>query len=420
MSHVTVPNGNPARTGESPGPGVAAEPRVVRRYTADAGRPSLPAVADGTLYVSDAVGNLDAFDVESGDRLWHRRADEAGPGTRGMPAVTSELVIASTAGRSCAFARADGKVRYEIAGGYACAVGDLILAHDAGVLAVDADSGQPRWRADTGQDGKACDFIYNSPTVTDTAVLAAEAWIGHHVHGGLHAFDRETGTSLWGHRDGDAPCDLPTPCDAHDDVDFAPFHPVAAHDLIWMVRGRNHETKEFLDKQDFSMELVGYDPGTGAERRVLTRPQWCGDDADGGYVIQAPVFGSELVYVLGDDRGDGRIEALDLTTGALRWSQRLSADVAGSALLAGGILHLATEDGTLHAYDAATGHPWWRLTLDEPVSWSKDMDEYWEAETPFTLAGGTIFVSTDNAVLALRSDDYAVSRLGQPHSVDDQ
>jgi outer membrane protein assembly factor BamB len=71
-------------------------------------------------------------------------------------------------------------------------------------------------------------------------------------------------------------------------------------------------------------------------------------------------------------------------------------------MLADGTLHVATNGDGLHALHAATGDPRWSLHVGEPAAWSEDHGEYEEVETPFILAGGTLYARTDRAVIALR------------------
>jgi outer membrane protein assembly factor BamB len=90
----------PARA-NAPAQESSGEPKVFRRFTTNAGRPSLPAVADGVMYAGDAEGNLYAFDVETGERLWYHQHhdDRYSMRIERMSAVTPDLVIIEAGGR---------------------------------------------------------------------------------------------------------------------------------------------------------------------------------------------------------------------------------------------------------------------------------------------------------------------------------
>jgi outer membrane protein assembly factor BamB len=394
MSPVTVPHGDLSRTGQCPGPGIVREPKVFRRFTTNAGRPSLPAVADGVMYAGDAEGNLYAFDVETGERLWYHQHhdDRYSMRIERMSAVTPDLVIIEAGGRVFGHARLDGEVRWKIEGTCPTVVDDILLVLDdlSGIQAFDAASGQLRWRTGQRFDGGSYGLLQAHPTIADGMVLVAEGFEGHHTHGGLHAFDRRTGTLQWGIGEGEVACARLPPCDAPDELMVAPFHPVWAHGLVWTIQVRQHEGSG-------EGELVGIDPKTGKQHRALVEG-WL--DAD-EFIDGAPIFGPEWAYC----RSESRVDALDLATGVIQWTQRLAAPIVGTPLLAGGTLHLATDNGCMHAIDATTGDLQWSLTLDEPTGWSMAFSgegEYDEIETPFTLANGTLFARVHNAVLALR------------------
>ncbi len=380
MPPVTVPSGDSARTGVCPGSGLTAEPKVVQRFTVP--RPSLPAVTGGVLYAGDETGAVHAFDVATGDRLW-RHAGGSEYEVDRMPAVTADLVVVESGERVWAHDRRDGRLRWDVDGGSPTAAGDLLLIMDNlnGFQALDLGSGGTRWRSGRRFDDLTYGLLETHPTVAGELVLVTEGFEGNHTHGGLHAYDRSTGTLLWGIGERREACTRPSPCPEPDELTIGPFHAVVAHGLVWTIDLRMHQ-------DNGGCELTGVDPRNGEQRRALSAA-----DADG-----SPVFGPELAYC----RAGGRVDALD-PAGTVRWSRDLMEPIVGTPLLAGGVLHLATEGGGLHALDAGTGDVAWQLTLDEPTEWSAEfIGEYNETETPFTIADGAIFARSDDAVLVLR------------------
>jgi outer membrane protein assembly factor BamB len=394
MSHTTASYGDLARTGCFPGPGVVSEPRVLRRFPM-AAEPAHPTVTGGALYAGDAEGEVHALDVETGERLWHHRhGGERWAREIVRPAaVTTGAVLLQVGEQVVCHDRGSGGVRWRAEGFCPTVVDDLVLVFDdlSGLRALDAGSGQPRWQTGSRRfDGLGYGLLQTHPTVAGEMVLVAEGFEGHHTHGGLHALDRRTGAVRWGLGEGEAACTRPAPCAEPDTWEFAPYHPVWARDLVWTIGARNHQHRTVL-------ELVGADPATGAERWAIAEEEWLDTDAH-EHIDGAPVVGPELLYC----RSGDRVDALEPLTGTLRWSRRTAAQIVGTPVLAGGIVHLATEGGGLHALDAATGDHRWSLTLDEPTEWSEGFaGEYDETETPFTLADGTIYARTGHAVIAL-------------------
>jgi alcohol dehydrogenase (cytochrome c) len=71
----------------------------------------------------------------------------------------------------------------------------------------------------------------------------------------------------------------------------------------------------------------------------------------------------------GNDGNFGRIDAIDLKTGQVVWSQRQRAPVASSLLAsAGGLVFSGARDRHLRAYDAATGKVLWQVVLNASPS----------------------------------------------------
>ncbi|MEV0232677.1 PQQ-binding-like beta-propeller repeat protein [Nonomuraea sp. NPDC050786] len=405
MSQGTVPCGDLARTGRCAGPGLVSEPQVVRRFTTPAG-PSLPTVADGVMYVSDAEGNACAFDIDSGHRLWHQQHcdnpqdhdDWDFMRLEWPPALTPGLVIIDTGEETFGCERSDGQLRWKIEGaGRPTVVDDLLLRVGInGIEALDAASGRLRWQTSERSDNHTYGLLSVHPTIADGMVLVAEGFEPHrHEVSGVHAFDLRTGAlrwEIWG--DDESACPRLPPCDTPDALLFA-HPPVWAHGLVWVVQGWLHADHPNEPK------LVGLDPRTGRPERTLTLK-----GADDAYESPAgaPIFGPDLAYC----RTDKRIDALDLATGTVQWTRYLDASMVGAPLLAGNILHLATENGGLQALDAGTGDLRWSIALDEAATWSADFPAdageeigYEEIATPLVLIDGSLFARTDNAVLLL-------------------
>lgn len=87
----------------------------------------------------------------------------------------------------------------------------------------------------------------------------------------------------------------------------------------------------------------------------------------GGHVHGgAPVVADGRVFVSVSDFGDGLqggVVALDAYTGARLWAQRVGFSVRNAPAVAGGVVVFASNDGTVHAVDAATGEGRWTYAL---------------------------------------------------------
>ncbi|MEO3790847.1 PQQ-binding-like beta-propeller repeat protein [Nonomuraea sp. B10E15] len=278
-------------------------------------------------------------------------------------------------------------------------VDDLLLATDFGLMARDAASGRLLWQADERSGDHTYALLNVHPTIAEDMLLVTEGYEPHrHEDSGVHAFDLRTGAlrwEIWG--DDEPACAQIPPC-ANPDAVLVMGPPVWARGLVWIRHYRVHGA----DLPD-ETKLVGLDLRTGRPQRTLALE---GVDDYLEPHIGAPIFGPDLAYC----QADKRIDALDLVTGTVRWSRRLATSMVGAPLLAGDVLHVATENGGLHAFDAGTGDPRWSIALEETTTWSAadflyklgEVAGYDEVAAPFVLTDGHLFARTDNAVLMLR------------------
>lgn len=107
----------------------------------------------------------------------------------------------------------------------------------------------------------------------------------------------------------------------------------------------------------------------------------------------------QLVYVtVGLSAGlstPGLVEALNAQTGAVVWKAQ-TYTTSGKPVVAGGTLYVAADDGTVRAFDAATGAPRWSFTRTVGVSSQLGLDGY------VAVSGDTVIVTSDSgAVYAL-------------------
>jgi outer membrane protein assembly factor BamB len=97
------------------------------------------------------------------------------------------------------------------------------------------------------------------------------------------------------------------------------------------------------------------------------------------------VLDAGVIYGAGVDR---KVYAVDLETGAMRWTSRLSGLVAGGVLVSGDTVYAATSrpEGRVYALGRQTGRRLWRVRTG-PIA------------APITLAAGRLVVSTQRGLL---------------------
>ncbi|MER6475018.1 PQQ-binding-like beta-propeller repeat protein [Streptomyces filamentosus] len=275
----------------------------------------------GTLYAPDARGRLHATDTASATRLW-----TAPTGTL----VTAPVQMAGSA--LVAVLEADAQPPG---------------AGPGQVLALDVDTGTPRWPRPVTLPG------IEQWTATEQAVhLVRHAAAGHR----LTALDTASGVRRWDRSLPDAPV----------------AKPVAAGDTV------------YLTTRDGTVHAI--DATTGTRKwtvRVGTR------------VTVPPVVAQDLVLVAGHT--PGRVTALHTRTGEPAWPK---AGVGKGAFvstphLVGDTVWAADRTGRLHAWNIGTGRP---LSV-------RYQDALWDVDlqgTPTVTDGVLYFVTRGGDLRALR------------------
>ena len=190
---------------------------------------------------------------------------------------------------------------------------------DVNLYAVDAQTGQERWRFAT--EGS----IFSSPAVVDDVVYFGSD------DAGFYAVDAASGSQLW--RFG-----------AEGSIASSP---VVADDAVY-----------FTDRDGY---LYALDAATGRElwrfrvsEREFTAEGW--DSWDAG-TWSSPAVVDGTVYT---GSSDGHLYAVDAATGVERWRFKTKGDVWVAPAVANGIVYFGSYDTHLYAVDAATGAEVWR------------------------------------------------------------
>ena len=324
---------------------------------------STPAVAYGRVFVM-TVGGLFALDAETGEVLW---TDE---GVRGFssPAVFAGIVIVgSSDGRVVAVEAATGSDVWNATlletTGFSGITSSPKVWYDRAYVGVFNESGGPggvvalwvrngtvAWRTPTGS------VHFSSPAVADDTVYVGlmglfntTSQITFEPPFGVLALDASDGSERW---------TFPT------DGSVA-ASPVVAGSLLVAASKDGR--------------VYALDRATGEEA-------WRADVSAG---ISSPALHADTLYVGGGAFGaTGRLTALDVGSGAVRWTFEPDGPVQASVTYASDRVYFATNaaQGTIYAVNATTGKAVWTYTpspaqfiLGSPV-----------------LADGALYAPSDN------------------------
>jgi outer membrane protein assembly factor BamB len=276
---------------------------------------SLPAVADGVLYVN-SIYEMYALDVLTGKVLW---VSPHGGG-ESSPAVEGGVVYTGSS--------------------------------DKNIYALNASTGALLWQYTTGR------LIASSPAVAGGAVYAGS------TDEKVYALDAGTGALLWTYNAGSEV--RSGPAVAHGRVYIADQDGelfalnATSGDLVW-----NYETgEEIVSSGPVVSGNTVYIRTTGGILYAIDGSTgtllWNRPGADS--VESAPAVASGTIYI-GD--WDGTVSALDAGTGEMLWNYTAGGPVRNSPSYANGIVYAGSSDGTIFALNATTGELLWTYATTE-------------------------------------------------------
>ena len=329
--------------------GIARLGRVKWRFHTDGRVIASPAIVGRTAFVGSTDGNLYAVDLGQGTLRWKLKTDAR---ITSSPAVANGMVyVVSYDGNLYAADAASGALKWKFAtGGERRFAGthlhgvlpvaermpdpfDVFLSSpaaydgtvyfgsgDGNVYAVDAASGQLRWKYGTG------DVIHASPAIADGVVYIG-SWDSY-----FYALDAATGALKWRFKTGEDP-------DIHNQVGIQSSAAVADGMVYFGCR---------------DSKFYALDASSGEKK-------WSFDN-HGSWVVSSPAVRNGTVYFGTSD--SKRIWALDGKTGTpiLELPTRMA--MFGSPALAGHWLYIGSWDGTLTAVDLNTRKPAWVFQTD--------------------------------------------------------
>jgi outer membrane protein assembly factor BamB len=154
----------------------------------------------------------------------------------------------------------------------------------------------------------------------------------------------------------------------------------------------NHTTGSYVESSPAvtgSIVFVGSDDGKVYALNASTGALvW--NYTTGGYVYSSPAVAGGIVYV---GSLDDKVYALNASTGALVWNYKTGNWVASSPAVAGGIVYVGSTDGKVYALNGATGAYMWSYATSGSVYYSSP-----------AVADGNLYVgSYDHRVYALNA-----------------
>ena len=286
------------------------------------------AVAGGTLYVSTGFGELLAVDAATGAERWSQ--DLNAPGNS-APTVRGDLVyVVGRDSRAWAVERADGRVRWTIAGtppganffggaGAAVTSTMAVIPFPSGeVIGAFPEGGLRRWSSNIEGDREGFAVSIAAQDIASDPVIAGNVVFAGNVSGRLVAMDVQTGDRLWTATEG-----------ATSPVAAAGGSVFFINDLNQLVR-RSAADGSLIWRQP--MPLI-------EEGEFWERPT--------RFVHYGPVLAGGRLIVASSD---GNIRQFDPVSGNLVGVVPLPGGAASNPAVAGGVLYIVSQDGRLQAF----------------------------------------------------------------------
>jgi eukaryotic-like serine/threonine-protein kinase len=366
--------GDPAHSGVYAGPGPRKLQGVKWKFATGDRIVSSPVWSEGVLYFGSDDNNLYAVDAETGRQKWKYATQGPVPSS---PAIAGGMVyFASYDGKFYALNADTGRLkwkfttagerRFEAKGIHGLQPKnqtipdpwDVYLSSpvvvdgavyfgsgDGNLYALDAASGELRWKFQTG------DVVHASPAY-ESGTLYVGSWDSY-----LYAVDAATGHEKWRFKGGEDPL-------IHNQVGFQ-SSPIVSGGLVYTgCRDSN---------------VYAIDAATGKEKwRFNNEMSW---------VITTPaVAKGKLLFATSDS---SLFHMIDAATGKSAGRQQLKAYVFSSPSVAGDVVYLGVLNGSLEARDLNTGELLWEFQTEasrENKNWVLTADRKFNGPMIFTTS----------------------------------
>jgi outer membrane protein assembly factor BamB len=344
-------------------------------------RIAAPYLGKGTVYVASTDGYLYAISGKTGAILWRYQVGA----NESQPAVANGLVYdwqylgnpikllalkASTGALAWSYTFPTGE---QVATGVVAANGNIFIGvYGAGsplLEAFNGTTGAPLWTYNTGVQSQW--LVTTVPTVANGAVYLGVHDSGDQNHDGyLIAVNATTGVLLWRTLLGDIQTTVAVDS-TQVYVNASPYsglNPflyalnVTTGAIDWSVQLADLYSSPAVANGTVYVEGAYYDTcsangdclfALNAANGALV---WRFQMATGGNE-PAPAVANGMVYF---GTPDGKVAAVDATTGTLSWQYQTAANTEDAAV-ANGVVYIGTNDGYIHALNASNGVPNWEL-----------------------------------------------------------
>lgn len=344
-------HGLPSLTGLA-GCSVASPLRPLWRFTAGAAVRNTPVVSGGLVLFSNDKGKVFGVDAE-GREVWSREftASTRPDGTPRPAAFDAPL---------------------------ACFAGRLYAVDADGlVFALDAATGEERWRADVGAP------VMGTPNGSEEH---AALYVIAQDDGALHCFDLSTGAFRW-KSEGPSRCDG-SPGVGHGKVVYGSCAS-ALHVYAASTGALEHNIAIADESQvasgvaiDGGAVFTGCRSGVVLQANLDTGALTWSVQATDAEIFTTPAVDAKSVVLGGQD---GFFYAIERTTGAVRWKFETRGTPV-SPVIAGDTV-IAASDGTLYLLALADGAERWSYEVSDLI-------------TAPAVAGSLVFVGCDDGTVA--------------------
>ncbi|HEY3661943.1 MAG TPA: PQQ-binding-like beta-propeller repeat protein [Chthoniobacterales bacterium] len=341
--------GGPAHTGVYTGPAPRSFHRVKWKFPTGDAVVSSPVWSDGAIYFGGDDGNIYAVDAATGRQIWKHATGGPAPST---PAVSDGAVYTlSYDGQLYALDARTGATRWKFSTGgerrfeaknlhgmlpknqtiadpFDLFLSSPVVAQgavyfgsgDGNLYAVDAATGELRWKFQTG------DVVHASPAFVD-GVLYFGSWDSY-----FYAVEAATGKQKWRFHGGEDPL-------IHNQVGFQ-SSPAVVDGVVYTG---------CRDAQLYALEAA-----TGKEK-------WRFDNAL-SWVITSPAVAEGKIYFATSD--SSLYHVVDAATGKSVLKQQDKCYMFSSPAIAGDVVFIGVMNGTLQARDRKSGEVLWSFQTE--------------------------------------------------------
>jgi uncharacterized repeat protein (TIGR01451 family) len=195
--------------------------------------------------------------------------------------------------------------------------------------------------------------VESGPTVANGAVYVGSIQF-------IYALNARTGALLW----------------SHDEIEVA-SSPAAANGVVYVTAAGG-------------ANVDALDAGTGTLLWTYTVP------GQSSNIVSSPAVANGLVYFGSDD---GKVYALNASTGAVLWSFVTGRPVESSPAVANGVVYIGSDDGKVYALNASTGGVLWSFNTGSSPTDNNLSGIFGGVRSSPALANGVVYVGSDNGNL---------------------